>query len=124
MTKYKNKDGTELNYTGNDVQSTLTREVVEEACKILGEYNRSDLRSAEWALHRGINFLKENFDIEEDYPYNVEFGNGRTKEDMEKLDTQCRIRAFNRNRSVENQVSTIEEIEEEVRKRIDEISNS
>ena len=124
MTKYKNKDGTELNYTGNDVQSKLTREVIEEACKILGEYNRSDLRSAEWALHRGINFLKENFDIEEDYPYNVEFGNGRTKEEMEELDKQCRIRAFNRNRSVENQVSTIEEIEEEVRKRIDEISNS
>ena len=65
MTKYKNKDGTELNYTGNDVQSTLTREVVEEACKILGEYNRSDLRSAEWSLNRGINFLKENFDIED-----------------------------------------------------------
>ena len=122
--KYKNKDGIELSYQGNDSQSKLTREVIEEACKILGEYNRSDLRSAEWALHRGINFLKENFDIEEDYPYNVEFGNGRTKEDMEKLDTQCRIRAFNRNRSVENQVSTIEEIEEEVRKRIDEISNS
>ena len=42
MTKYKNKDGTELNYTGNDVQSTLTREVVEEAIKIISEYNRSD----------------------------------------------------------------------------------
>ena len=136
MEKYKNKDGIELNYTGNDSQSKLTREVIEEAIKILGEYNRSDLRSAEWALHRGINFLKENFDIEdrsskwswedseEDYPYNVEFGNGRTKEEMEELDKQCRIRAFNRNRSVENQVSTIEEIEEEVRKRIDEISNS
>ena len=124
MTKYKNKDGTELNYTGNDVQSTLTREVVEEAIKIISEYNRSDLRSAEWALHRGINFLKENFDIEEDYPYNVEFGNGRTKEDMEKLDTQCRIRAFNRNRNVEDQVSAIGEIEKKVGDWVDEIPNS
>ena len=65
MEKYKNKDGIELNYTGNDSQSKLTREVIEEAIKILGEYNRSDLRSAEWSLQRGINFLKENFDIED-----------------------------------------------------------
>ena len=122
--KYKNKDGIELNYTGNDSQSKLTREVIEEACKILGEYNRSDLRSVEWSLNRGINFLKENFDIEEDYPYNIEFGNGRTKKDMEELDTQCRIRAFNRNRSVEDQVNTIEEIEKKVGDWIDEIPNS
>ena len=65
MTKYKNKDGMELNYTGNDIQSTLTREVIEEAIKIISEYNRSDLRSAEWSLYRGINFLKDNFDIED-----------------------------------------------------------
>jgi hypothetical protein len=65
MEKYKNKDGIELNYTGNDSQSKLTREVIEEAIKILGEYNRSDLRSAEWSLQRGINFLKDNFDIED-----------------------------------------------------------
>ena len=65
MTKYKNKDGIELNYSGNDIQSTLTREVIEEAIKIISEYNRSDLRSAEWSLNRGINFLKDNFDIED-----------------------------------------------------------
>ena len=65
MEKYKNKDGIELNYTGNDSQSKLTREVIEEAIKILGEYNRSDLRSAEWSLQRGINFLKDNFDIDD-----------------------------------------------------------
>ena len=65
MTKYKNKDGIELNYTGNDSQSKLTREVIEEAIKIISEYNRSDLRSAEWSLNRGINFLKDNFDIED-----------------------------------------------------------
>ena len=97
MTKYKNKDGTELNYTGNDVQSTLTREVVEEACKILGEYNRSDLRSAEWSLHRGINFLLENFDIEDD----------------ERSD-EWRIEQFNRNRAVEDQVHSIQEMSDAV----------
>ena len=124
MTKYKNKDGIELNYTGNDSQSKLTREVIEEACKIFESYNRFDARSAEWALSRGVNFLKENFDIEEDYPYNVEFGDGRTKEEMKAIDNQCRIRAYNRNRSVEDQVSTVEEIEEEVRKWVNEIPNS
>jgi len=97
MTKYKNKDGIELNYTGNDVQSTLTREVVEEACKILGEYNRSDLRSAEWSLHRGINFLLENFDIEDD----------------ERSD-EWRIEQFNRNRAVEDQVHSIQEMSDAV----------
>ena len=124
MTKYKNNDGIELSFTNNDSHTQLVKEVIEEAIKILGEYNKSDLRSAEWSLHRGVNFLKDNFDIEEDYPYNVEFGDGRTKEDMEELDTQYRIRAFNRNRSVEDQVSTIEEIEKKVGDWIDEIPNS
>ena len=124
MAKYKNNDGIELSFTNNDSHTQLVKEVIEEAIKILGEYNKSDLRSAEWSLHRGVNFLKDNFDIEEDYPYNVEFGDGRTKEDMEELDTQYRIRAFNRNRSVEDQVSTIEEIEKKVGDWIDEIPNS
>ena len=53
MSKYKNKQGIELNYTGNDIQSKLTREVVGEAIKLL-ERNHSQLT---------INFLKENFDI-------------------------------------------------------------
>ena len=63
---YKNKEGIELNYTGNDIQSKLTREVIEEAIKVFMGYNRSDARSAEWALHRGVNFLKDNFDIEDE----------------------------------------------------------
>ena len=63
--KYKNKDGIELNFTSNDIQSELTKEVVSEAIKILNEYNRMDLRSCEYALHRGIDFLKENFNIED-----------------------------------------------------------
>ena len=63
--KYKNKDGIELNFTSNDIQSELTKEVISEAIKILTKYNRMDARSAEWALSRGVNFLKENFDIED-----------------------------------------------------------
>jgi len=61
--KYKNKDGIELNYTGDDIQSKLTREVVEKAIKILTTYNRMDGRSVEYALHRGVNFLKDNFNL-------------------------------------------------------------
>ena len=61
--KYKNKDGIELNFTSNDIQSELTKEVVSEAIKILTTYNRMDGRSCEYALHRGVNFLKDNFDL-------------------------------------------------------------
>ena len=64
--KYKNKDGMEINYSGNDIQSKLTREVISEAIKILTTYNKFDGRSAEYALHRGVNFLKDNFDLWED----------------------------------------------------------
>ena len=63
MSKYKNKDGIELNYTGNDIQSELTKEVISEAIKVLTTYNRFDGRSAEYALNRGVNFLKDNFDL-------------------------------------------------------------
>jgi len=124
--KYKNKDGIELNYTSNDIQSELVKEVVSEAIKILITYNRMDGRSVEYALHRGVNFLKENFDLwEDDNPYNTEFGDGRTEEEMETIDNrnedEWRINQFNRNRSIEDQVSTIEELDKRIS---DEIFNS
>ena len=117
--KYKNKEGIELSYTGNDYSQKLTREVIEEAIKIFEGYNRFDGRSAEWALSRGILFLKENFNIEDDYPYNTEFGDGRTKKEMETIDNQNKdewmINQFNRNRDREDQVTTIEEMENKVK---------
>ena len=65
--KYKNKDGVELSYNNdNDVHQVLVKEVVSEAIKILTTYNRFDGRSAEYALNRGVNFLKDNFDLWED----------------------------------------------------------
>ena len=101
--KYKNKDGIELSYTNdNDTHQILVKEVISEAIKIFENYNRFDARSAEWALSRGVNFLKENFYLKED------------------RSDEWRIKQFNRNRDVEDQVSTIEELE----RRIDEISNS
>jgi hypothetical protein len=91
MSKYKNKDGIELSYTNNnDTHQILIKEVISEAIRIFEDYNRFDARSAEWALSRGVNFLKENFYLkgEGDYPYNTEFGNGRTKEEMEDIDNE------------------------------------
>ena len=125
MSKYKNKDGIELNFTGDDIQSKLVKEVVEEAINIFQGYNRFDARSAEWALSRGVNFLKENFDIEEDYPYNTEFGDGRTEEEMQSIDNrnedEWRIKQYNRNRDAKDQVSTIEELDKRIS---DEVFNS
>ena len=124
--KYKNKDGIELNYTSNDLQSKLTKEVISEAIKILTTYNRMDGRSCEYALHRGVNFLKDNFDLwEDDYPYNTEFGDGRTEEEMQSIDNrnedEWRIKQYNRNRDAKDQVSTIEELDKRIS---DEIFNS
>ena len=66
MNKYKNKDGIELSYTGNDSHKVLVREVISEAIRILNSHNMFDSQSKSWAIDRGIDFLKTNFDIGED----------------------------------------------------------
>ena len=63
--KYKNKDGIELSFNGDDTTSVLVREVVSEAIKLCSEYNRWDKDSMGFALSRTKHFLKENFDLEE-----------------------------------------------------------
>jgi|TARA_B100000287_G_scaffold350898_1_gene339838 hypothetical protein len=65
MTKYKNKDGIELNYSGDDSHKVLVREVVKKAIDILNSHNMFDKQSMGWAIDRGIHFLETNFDIEE-----------------------------------------------------------
>ena len=67
MNKYKNKDGIELNYSGNDSHKVLVREVITEAIRILNSHNMFDKQSMGWAIDRGIHFLEENFDIKEKY---------------------------------------------------------
>ena len=59
MAKYKNKDGIELNCTGNDIHTRLVKEVIGEAVSMLEDYRVAD----------AIDFLKENFDLKtvEDY---------------------------------------------------------
>ena len=61
--KYKNKDGIELSYTSNDIQSKLVKEVISEAIKILGMYDRSCKISMGMAMMNTKKFLKSNFDI-------------------------------------------------------------
>ena len=53
--KYKNKDGIELNYTGNDVHTKLVKEVISEAITILDKRFYPKCKE----------FLKENFNIED-----------------------------------------------------------
>ena len=55
--KYKNKDGIELNFTGNDSTSVLVKEVVSEAVKLCSEYNWSNEVSMRFALQRTKDFL-------------------------------------------------------------------
>ena len=105
MSKYKNKDGVELNYTGMDSHQVLVREVVSEAIRICNQYNWHDEVSMRWALERTKNFLEVNFDI------NTE---------IENRSDEWRIEQFNRHRDEKDQVSTIEELEG----RVDEIFNS
>ena len=63
--KYKNKNGIELNYTGDDDHTKLVKEVISEAIKLAGEYNWHDEISMRFALGNVKKFLIENFDLKE-----------------------------------------------------------
>ena len=65
MSKYKNKDGISLSYTGNDAHQVLVREVISEAIKIVGMYDRNCKISMGYAMTNTKKFLKENFNIDE-----------------------------------------------------------
>ena len=69
MEKYKNKDGISLNYThshGKDIHQELVKEVIGEAIKISKQYNMWDKISCQIALNNVRDFLKVNFDLEDD----------------------------------------------------------
>ncbi len=66
MDKYKDKDGIELSYTNdNDTHQVLLKEVVQEAIKILGMYDRNCKISMGMAMSNTKKFLKTNFDIKD-----------------------------------------------------------
>ena len=63
--KYKNKDGIELSYTGNDSHQVLVREVISEAIKLTKMYDKDCIKSHKMALRNVRKFLKDNFNIGE-----------------------------------------------------------
>ena len=64
MEKYKNKDGIELSYTGNDSHQVLVKEVIEESIKILNMYDKNCKISMGMAMNNTKKFLRANFNIE------------------------------------------------------------
>ena len=62
--KYKNKDGIELSYTSNDSQQVLVKEVISEAIKILGMYDKNCMTSMKMAMSNTKKFLRTNFNLE------------------------------------------------------------
>ena len=70
MDKYKNKDGIELNFSSMTEEgkkgsgTDLVQEVVSEAIKILGMYDRNCKISMGMAMSNTKKFLKTNFDID------------------------------------------------------------
>ncbi len=66
MSKYKNKNGIELNYTSKDMHTQLVKEVVGEAIQLLSLYDRNCKISMNMAMGNCKKFLKENFDIEKE----------------------------------------------------------
>ena len=64
MKKYKNKEGIELSYKNKDVHTILVKEVISEAIKLLTTYNRNSKISMNMAISNTKEFLKTNFDLE------------------------------------------------------------
>ena len=65
MDKYKNKDGIELSYTGNDSHQVLVKEVIKESIKILNMYDKNCKISMGMAMNNTKKFLRSNFNLED-----------------------------------------------------------
>jgi len=64
MDKYKNEHGIKLSYTSSDTHTQLVKEVIREAISIL-DFPPS-YRGCEKSMNKCKEFLKVNFNIEED----------------------------------------------------------
>ena len=73
------------------------KKIIEEAIRILEDYNPQSMRSRDESRFGCIDFLKVNFNI------------GKERSD------EWKIEQFNRNRAIEDQVSTIGEMESRVK---------
>tara|TARA_R110000824_G_scaffold60492_3_gene161643 strand:+ start:187 stop:471 length:285 start_codon:yes stop_codon:yes gene_type:complete len=66
--KYQNKWGISLNFNGKNTTSVLIKEVVEKAIEMLGDIPGQDLETLS-GVNDTIEFLKENFDIDDEEKY-------------------------------------------------------
>ena len=64
--KYQNKEGISLNFSGMYTTALLIKEVVEKAIEMLEDIPGKDLQTLS-GVNDTIEFLKENFDIEDTY---------------------------------------------------------
>ena len=64
--KYQNKEGISLNFSGKHTTALLIKEVVEKAIEMLEDIPGKDLQTLS-GVNDTIEFLKENFDIEDTY---------------------------------------------------------
>ena len=64
--KYQNKEGISLNFSGECSTSVLVKEIVSEAISMLDDIPGQDLQTLS-GVRDTIEFLKENFDIEDKY---------------------------------------------------------
>ena len=94
MEKYTNQDGIALNYEGDDSHKVLVREVIAEALKILSTYQLSSPQSMMWAMQQCEDFLRVNFSL------------------VEKVNRSDEwiVEQYNRNRSVEDQITSVEDM--------------
>ena len=99
MDKYKNKNGTMLSFTSNDLHTQLVKEVVQEAIKILGMYDRNCKISMGMAINNCKKFLRLNFSLDE-------MSGGKVNRSDEWI-----VKQFNRNRSPEDQITSVEDME-------------
>ena len=66
--KYQNKEGLSLNFSGKYTTALLIKEVVEKAIEMLENVPGKDLQTLS-GVNDTIEFLKENFDIEDNEKY-------------------------------------------------------
>jgi|TARA_B100000519_G_C13813894_1_gene237056 hypothetical protein len=64
--KYQNKEGISLNFSGKHTTTLLIQEVVEKTIEMLEDIPGKGLQTLS-GVNDTIEFLKENFDIEDKY---------------------------------------------------------
>ena len=123
LNKYKNVEGIELSYTGNDSHQVLVREVVGEAIKILNMYDRNCKISQGMAMNNCKKFLRVNFSLDEKTGGMLDTS-GTSVEPTEKTLVQkfnanesyrtdeWRIEQYNRNRAPIDHIDSVEDIDE------------